>query len=217
MPLTAARAPQVTIVECDRTRAATLEGWLANSGLHVEVRAESQGHAAGDDRPDSGHCYLVHASLWHGKPWVTGLEVPGQAPKCVIVLMEEHDARSVLRAVRAGAMDVLLLPASQEETLSCVQRVLSLDRESQVRRRAVAQARGRLENLSRRERQVLGFVLEGYSNKRMSEALGVSIKTIEAHRANLMRKCECRSVASLVKLALLAGEGKPEQAPEPGT
>lgn len=217
MPLTASQAPQVTIVECDRGRAATLEGWLETSGLRVEVQTDREDRAALDERPASGHCYLVHASLWHGRPWVTGLEVAGQSPKCVIVLMEENDARSVLRAVRAGAMDVLLLPASQEETLSCVQRVLALDREKQVRRRAEAQALARLENLSRRERQVLGFVLEGYSNKRMSEALGVSIKTIEAHRANLMRKCEARSVASLVKLALLAGEGQPDQVPEPGT
>ena len=217
MSLTATRTPQVTIVECDRSRATMLEGWLAGSGLQVDVRADSQGHAGAGERPDTGHCYLVHASLWHGKPWVSGLEVPGEIPKCVVVLMQEHDARSVLRAMRAGAKDVLLLPASQEEALSCVQRVLALDRENQVRRRAETKAGQRLENLSRRERQVLGFVLEGYSNRRMSESLGVSIKTIEAHRANLMRKGECRSVASLVKLALLAGEGRPEKVPEPGS
>ncbi len=217
MVLTAAGAPQVTIVDCDRSRAALLGSWLEGSGLRVEVHTEESSPAISAARPHTGHCYLVHASLWHGKPWVTGLESAGEPSRCVIVLMEDATAQAVLRAIRSGAMDVLVLPTNQEEAVTAVQRNLSIDRERQARRVACEQAKRRLAELSRRENQVLGFVLEGYSNKRMSESLGVSIKTVEAHRANLMRKCESRSVATLVKLALLAGAGQPYDVPAPGT
>ena len=217
MPVTSAAPSQVTIVERERSRASVMESWLEAAGLRVHVSSEDPDSLAQSTRPSSGHCYLVHSSLWQGRPWIAESEETEDSDRCVIVLMEDATAQSVLRVMRAGASDVVVLPTSAEEIVTVVQRALARDRGRQARRTARREATKRLENLSRRERQVLGFVLEGYSNKRMSEALGVSIKTIEAHRANLMRKGECRSVASLVKLALLAGEGHPNQVPTPGT
>jgi FixJ family two-component response regulator len=216
VPVTATGASQVTILERDRSRAAVMESWLEAAGVRARVANEDAESLARSGRPSTGHCYVVHASLWTGMPWSTVTDDEFGDGRSVIVLMEEASAAAVVRVLRAGVADVVLLPTSAEELVGVVQRALARDRERQARRLAHQEASRRLENLSKRERQVLGFVLEGYSNKRMSEALGVSIKTIEAHRANLMRKCDCRSVASLVKLALLAGEGHPNQVPPPG-
>lgn len=163
--------------------------------------------------PDPGYgvspdprCFVLHlsGSGHETLEWMERLQDEGQ-PLSAIVLMDSPQAATAVRAMKAGACD--LLPVEIEPTIlvGAVRRCLETDASRREEIRSRAEASRRLDTLSRRESEVLGHVLNGLSNRDMAEAMGVSVKTIEAHRANLMRKSGCRAVATLVKLAVQAG------------
>lgn len=208
MPLQMGSDPQVTILEPDRQRALALQAALESAGLRVETPADPAG--AFELRGGaSAHCYLQSARLFEagGRASLANCRDEDVRPS-VVVLLEEPSVPIAVRAMRVGASDVVVLPASHEDVVGAVRRALDLDGERRQEAIFRMEATRRLDTLSKRERQVLHLVLDGCSNKKMAETLEVSIKTIEAHRANLMRKSGCKSVSALVKLAILAGEGR---------
>ena len=87
------------------------------------------------------------------------------------------------------------------------------DEVAQGAREPVARAdrddiRSRIDSLTRREREVMGLVVEGKANKNIARDLGISQQTVEIHRARVMEKMEVRSVPRLVQLVMMAGEGE---------
>ena len=199
--------PQVTILESDRQRALALQAALESAGLRVETPADPSGSFE-LRQGMAPHCFLQSARLFEaGGRASLGHGVEADLAPSVVVLLEEPSVPVAVRAMRVGAVDVVVLPASHEDVVGAVRRALEQDGARRERAIYRMEAKRRLDALSRRERQVLHLVLEGCSNKLMAEKLEVSIKTIEAHRANLMRKSGCKSVSALVKLAILAGEG----------
>ena len=122
-----------------------------------------------------------------------GFETP------VIVLTGYGDVRSAVRAVRSGALEFLEKPVDDEVMLNLVRRALASDAQ---RRRERSERDGvckRIEHLTPREREVLGLVVDGYSSKEISQQLGVSCKTVEAHRAQIMKKMRADCVVDLVR------------------
>ena len=111
----------------------------------------------------------------------------------------------MVRAVEEGALDFLALPLAQADLVRMVEK---LDRaaESHVAvRRAMVEAQRRIATLSRRERQVLDWLAEGYSNKLIARALDISPRTVEIHRANMMVKLGVQHSAEAVRLQCIAG------------
>jgi FixJ family two-component response regulator len=104
-------------------------------------------------------------------------------------------------AMRGGALDFLPKPFDARSLLARVQQALELGPalRQAAQQRLVAAAR--LATLSPREREVLALLLEGRMNKAIAAELGISAKTVEDHRASIMRKMQARSVAELVRLA----------------
>ena len=128
-----------------------------------------------------------------------GIEMP------VVFLSGRADVPKAVQAVKSGAIDFIEKPFDYKRIVAVVQECLRRDavaRAGRDRARAVA---GRLSTLTQREREVLELVVAGRMNREIAEALDISIKTVEAHRARLMEKLGVSSVAELVQAVVAAG------------
>lgn len=127
----------------------------------------------------------------------------------VIIITGHGDVSSAVQAMKNHAVDFIEKPFDDEQLLQLLQRTLKdFQRKEQVllaEQRAAAQWR----TLSSRELEVARHVLTGKSNREISEALGVVVKTIEAHRARVMKKMDAANYQQLLTKALLAGEFEP--------
>lgn len=123
----------------------------------------------------------------------------------VIVITGHGDVPLAVEAMKCGAADFLEKPFDDEILLAAVRSALSdnaSDQEHQAQRAAIV---GRLALLSTRERQVLDGLVAGHANKTIAFDLGISPRTIEIYRANVMTKMEAGSLSELVRMALTAG------------
>ena len=142
-------------------------------------------------------------------PGMTGLDLAKrlQAQGCpvpVIVITGHGDVPLAVEAMRAGVVDFIEKPFNDQTILGAVLRALDL---SQDKAEALAERRdiaGRLASLSGRERQVLDGLVAGQANKVVAQALGISPRTVEVYRANLMTKMQAASLSDLVRMSLSA-------------
>jgi len=129
----------------------------------------------------------------------------------VIVLTGHGDTAIAVRAMKAGAVDFLEKPFDTDVLLEAIERAFGrLDSEKNVLARA-AEADVVLGALSGREREVLDGLAQGYPNKTIAYDLGISPRTVEVHRANIMTKLRARSLSEVLRIAFAAGmgEGRP--------
>jgi two-component system response regulator FixJ len=103
--------------------------------------------------------------------------------------------------MRAGAVDVLEKPFRPASLLSAVERALALGSELDSGCES-SRSRQRFELLSSREREVFDLLVEGKASKTIADELGISLRTVDGHRANVMHKLKVRNVGELVRLAL---------------
>ena len=123
----------------------------------------------------------------------------------VIVITGHGDVPLAVEAMKIGAVDFLEKPFDDEVLLASVRSALSqLDRDSK-RQAERGEIEGRLATLSNRERDVLEGLVAGHANKQIAYDLGISPRTIEIYRANLMTKMQAASLSDLVRMALIAG------------
>ncbi len=122
----------------------------------------------------------------------------------VIVLTGHADVALAVEAMKGGAVDFIEKPFSDEVLLNAIQSALS-QRPSPVPQANVEQVRARIESLTPREREVLDGLLKGHPNKTIAFNLGLSPRTVEVHRANVMTKMAASSLSELVRMALSVG------------
>jgi two-component system response regulator FixJ len=123
----------------------------------------------------------------------------------VIVITGHGDVPLAVEAMKSGALDFLEKPFDDEVLLASVRSALDrLDRD-QRRQAERSDIEGRLATLSNRERDVLEGLVAGHANKQIAYDLGISPRTIEIYRANLMTKMQAASLSDLVRMALVAG------------
>lgn len=118
----------------------------------------------------------------------------------IIFMGEEKDAETAIQVLKAGAFDFLLKPLNEHRLLNTIntairQRQAQLKHQDSLKKKQVC-----LNSLSNRENEVLTLLLRGFSNKEMGESLKISVKTIEQHRANVMKKMRADSFAELVRM-----------------
>lgn len=123
----------------------------------------------------------------------------------VIVMTGHGEVPVAVRAMKLGAIDFIEKPFSEEALLACFGSAFSLldEREATGRRRRAA--RERVTHLTARETDVLRGLLAGESNKQLASRLGISLRTVEMHRGNMMERLEVASLAEALTLALEAG------------
>ena len=109
-----------------------------------------------------------------------------------------------VRAMKAGAVDFIEKPFNDQALLDSIRNALDFDEQQRSLQAQRAEIAARLAQLTPREHEVMEMVTDGRSNKEIAAELGVSAKTVEAHRARVMDKMQADSLAELVRMALIA-------------
>jgi FixJ family two-component response regulator len=193
--------PIVFIIDDDESVRRGLERLLRSVGLDVESFASSQQFIAWP-LPDRPACVVLDLRL----PGASGLEVQETLSRArrdlpVIFISGYADVASSVRALKAGAVDFLQKPFSDQALLDIVHDALGRAQESRRLRAELSAIRVRFDALTPREWDVLRLVLKGLLNKQIAAELGISEKTVKFHRGRVMQKTQAGSVAELVRQA----------------
>jgi len=194
--------PCVFIVEDDQAVAHSFQWLIQSVGLSVEVypSASTFLEAYTADRPG---CLLLDVRM----PGMSGLELQERllSKGCtlpIIIITGYGDVPMAARAFKAGALDFLEKPVSDQLLLDRVHEALEVDKRQREEQAVLADMSTRLGRLSSREKTVLSLVVEGKPSKAIAAQLGITPKTVEAHRAKIMRKTQAGSIAELVRMAV---------------
>ena len=123
----------------------------------------------------------------------------------VIVMSGYADVAAAVSAMKNGAVDLLAKPFNNQTLLDCVQDALLQDQSRHSSLDYTQRLQQRFATLTPREREIMAKIVRGGTNKEIAETLGVSGKTVEVHRANVMKKMHTRSLAELIQIALEVG------------
>jgi FixJ family two-component response regulator len=193
-------SPIVFVIDDDFRVRESLGSLVSSMGLQVAVFG-SAAEFLECEKPDAPACLILDLQL----PGTSGLElqqqlVTGDAPP--IVFISGHgDIPSSVRAMKAGAIEFLSKPFSEQDLMHAINNAITLDRTARQKRAELAELQRHYSLLTPREREVLPFVVGGYANKVTAADLGTSEITIGVHRGQIMRKMEAKSLAELVRMA----------------
>jgi FixJ family two-component response regulator len=179
--------------------------WLLDSGGYRTAAFPSAERFLGSYKPDHAACLLLDVRLGG----MTGLELQQELNRRgdalpIIFITGHGDVPMAVNAVKSGAFDFIEKPFNDAQLLGLIEQAAALrpaPEAKQVRGRCAA---ARLATLTQREREVMDLVVQGLKNKQIAEALHISVKTVEAHRARAMEKMDVGNVAELVQATLSA-------------
>jgi FixJ family two-component response regulator len=203
----AASKATVYIVDDDDGMRRALTVLMSTVGYHAVAFARPTEFLQKLDANQHG-CLVLDVRM----PEMSGLEVQQQLNRAgsllpVILITGHGDIPMAVQAMKDGAFDFLQKPFRDQELLDRINAALKQDAENRAAVERHADLRRREESLTPREREVMALVVDGKANKVIAIDLGLSERTVEIHRANVMEKMGARSVAHLVKMNLtLAGE-----------
>jgi FixJ family two-component response regulator len=195
--------PVVFVVDDDPAMRDSLRWLIESTGLQVETFADAQTFLA-RIRPDLPGCLVLDVRM----PGMSGLDLQAELTRRgiglpTIVVTGHAEVPMAVRAVKAGAIDFIEKPFSDQLLLDRVRQGIEMDRQERDGRARRAEILRRMSLLTQREREVLDLVVVGKANKEIAAALHLSPKTVEVHRAHVMEKMQASSVAELVRLALV--------------
>jgi two-component system, LuxR family, response regulator FixJ len=199
------RKPVVYIVDDDDGMRRALTVLITTVGYQPVAFAKPTEFLAKYD-PNQPSCLVLDVRM----PEMSGLEVQQQLNKkgsmLPVILISGHgDIPMAVQAMKDGAFDFLQKPFRDQELLDRINGALKRDAENRESVDRLADLKAREESLTPREREVLALVVDGKANKVIAIDLGLSERTVEIHRANVMEKMGARSVAHLVKMHLMLG------------
>jgi two-component system response regulator FixJ len=194
--------PVVHIVDDDEAVRHSLAFMLGSAGL--SVRLYDSARAFLDLLDPSAHgCLVTDVRM----PDMTGIEllaeIKAKAPYLPAIVITGHgDIPLAVEAMKAGAVDFIEKPFEDEVLLKAVEAALKkIDGDGDAQ---IQEVFSRLASLSERERQVLEGLVAGQANKVIAAARGISPRTVEVYRANVMTKMQAKSLSELVRMAVLA-------------
>ncbi|MET0496674.1 MAG: response regulator transcription factor [Steroidobacteraceae bacterium] len=196
------RAPTIYVVDDDDIMRQAIALLLRTVGYNPIVFARPGDFLAKYDSNQHG-CVVLDIRM----PDMSGLEVQQQLNRAgailpVIFITGHGDIPMAVQAMKDGAFDFLTKPFRDQDLLDRINSALKQDAENRAAIDEHADLRRRAETLTSREREVLALVVDGKANKVVAIDLGLSERTVEIHRANVMEKMGARSVAHLVKMHL---------------
>ena len=196
--------PTVHVIDDDESARESLTFLLETADFRV--RTYDSGKAFLDTVPGM-EAGCVITDVW--MPEIGGLEIVRSLKKLkldipVIVITGHSDVPLAVEAMKAGAVDFIEKPYDGEALLAAVRSALSAQKADAKRDGERAQIQERLAALSPRERQVLDGLVAGHHNKTIAHELGISARTVEIYRANVMAKMQATSLSHLVRMALIA-------------
>ena len=191
--------PLVHLVDDDAAVRDGLARLIGTVGLRVQGWADPQAFLAGFERDAIGAIVLDLRMPGIGGLVVLERLVAAGVDQPVVMLTGHGTVELCRRAFKAGAAEFLEKPVDDEQLLEALQQAVRTHVRSRERQRGDRDARQRYEQLSGREREVLGLIVEGLTNKEIGRALALSPRTVETHRANLFAKLGADSLAQLIR------------------
>ncbi len=192
----------VYVVDDDEAVRDSLQ-WLLE-GKDYRVRCFDSGETfLGRYDPREVACVLVDIRM----AGMTGLELQDRliernSPLPIVFITGHGDVPMAVDTMKKGALDFIQKPFDEEQLVSTVERMLAAAKDSFAESLQAASRHALISKLTTRESQVLERIVAGRLNKQIADDLGISIKTVEAHRANIMEKLNANTVADLLKIAL---------------
>jgi two-component system response regulator FixJ len=197
--------PVIYVIDDDDAVRQSLEFLLKTSGM--TVRGFESAKAFLDILPQirSG-CIITDVRM----PGISGIDLLRKVKQAgidipVVVITGHGDIALAVEAMKIGAVDFLEKPFDDNALLAAVQGSLSRTADAAQRNVELGAITGKLAALSNRERQVLEGLVAGKANKVIAFDLGISPRTVEIYRANLMTKMAANSLSDLVRMAMVAG------------
>lgn len=189
----------VFVLDDEEEVRASLRMLIRSFGHNAEVFASASAFLE-RYRPERAGCLILDVRM----PEMNGLELQEELARrdlaLPIVFISGHaDVPMAVRAVQVGAVDFLEKPFVDEALYTCIEKALEVDRArraSSVRR---AELEARLASLTEREREVMQVLLEGAPNKIVARRLGLSVRTVEIHRARVLAKIGVDNVQQLTR------------------
>ncbi len=199
-------ASTVFIVDDDEAVRDSLRWLLEANGYHVSAFSSAESFLSAFDEKTAG-VLIVDVRM----PGMSGLELQEQLiarkSSMPIVFITGHgDVPMAVSTIKKGAIDFLEKPFDETDLREIVARMFEQANQRLIQAKAQREHEAMLGRLTAREQQVLERIVAGRLNKQIADDLGISIKTVEAHRANIMEKLQVTTVADLMKVAL----AKPE-------
>jgi two-component system response regulator FixJ len=195
----------IYVIDDDDAVRQSLEFLLKTSGLNVQSFESAAAFLEALPQIRSG-CVITDVRM----PGMTGIDLlrhlrANKAELPVIVITGHGDIALAVEAMKIGALDFLEKPFDDDQLLAAVRTALDRDADASKRKAELGGVLDKLAALSNRERQVLEGLVAGNANKTIAFDLGISPRTVEIYRANLMTKMEANSLSDLVRMAMMAG------------
>ena len=191
----------VYVVDDDVSAREGLARLICSAGLTAKTFVSGEEFLGAARSPRPG-CLILDVNL----PGLNGLDLQQEIVESgievpIIFLTGHGDIPMTVRAVQAGAANFLTKPFDDEELLKAVRQGLERSRLAHAHETEMQELRARYASLTPREMQVMALVVSGLLNKQVGGELGISEKTVKAHRGQVMQKMKANSLADLVKMA----------------
>ena len=202
-----ATEPVVHVIDDDDSARHSLEFLIDCAGMQVRSYPSAVEFLKAAPAIERG-CIVTDVRM----PEMNGIELVARLkemsiPDPVIVITGHADVPMAIQAMKQGVSDFIEKPFSDDVILDAIRAALAQASDRQERDAKREEVRSRLETLSQREREVLDGLVEGHANKVIAFDLGISARTVEVYRANVMTKMQARSLSELVRMASLVGNG----------
>lgn len=194
--------PTVFVVDDDEEVRSALKLLFESVGLPVICFASALEYLDRFDGSLPG-CLVVDIRM----PGMSGLDMQEKLSEYpifppVIIITGHGDVPMAVRAVQAGAVDFIEKPFRDQILLDSVHRAIEMDAKKRGEASRLSEIREHLDQLTPREREVLDLVISGMRNKNISEQLGITLSTVEAHRSRVMEKMQADSLSHLMRMML---------------
>jgi len=200
-------APSVVhIVDDDPAIGRALAMLARSAGLEAEAHASAKAFLEAFD-PATAGCVVTDARM----PGMTGLDLQralkARGAETPVIVITGHGAVALaVEALKAGAADFIEKPFDDHVFLASVREALARAQRSAQSRAQRAVIAERAAQLSAREREIMDLIVDSLSNPEIAARLGISVRTVESHRARVMEKMQARGLADLVRLAIRLDE-----------
>ena len=206
-----AALPVIFLVDDDSSIRAAIREVLEEEGHRVEDFATGEAFLEAY-RPGREACLLLDASL----PGISGLDLLRRLRSAghalpVIVITGNGEISMAVDAMKAGASDFIEKPIGPADLILCVTRALDQARDAGKASAWREAAAGQVAGLTSRQRQIMDMVLAGHPSKNIAADLGVSQRTVENHRASIMKRTGSKSLPALARLALAAARSETDK------
>ena len=194
----------IYVVDDDEAMRDSLTWLLEGEGYRVACFDSAEAFLAARN-PQMRGCMVLDVRM----PEMSGLELHEKLLSMhstlpIIFITGHGDVPMAVSALKKGAIDFIEKPFNDQEMVKLIRTALAEDLKRHDARRQEAEAQRRIEGLTPREREVLDLIVAGRLNKQIADDLGISIKTVEVHRARVMEKMGVNSLAELVQHVMIS-------------